>query len=188
MELSILIPTLPERIDLFNILINNLNEQIRNINAQNKIEILVDNRGRDLTIGKKRNDLKQKAQGKNLVYIDDDDLIAHNYIIEIMKALRSEPDCLSLRGIITTDNSNPEIFEHSIKYNNWETTEGSIKYLRMPNHLNVIRTCIAKQIDFPEINFGEDHAYSIALRDSGLLKNEFYIDQILYYYKYVTKK
>lgn len=141
-------------------------------------------------IGKKRNDLLQAARGKFICFIDDDDRISNDYIETVLAALVKNPncDCLSLRGVMTTDGKNPETFEHSIKYQDWKTTENAIKYERYPNHLNVIRTDIARQFLFPETNFGEDHAWSKAVHESGLLKNEVYINKVLYYYLYRTKK
>jgi hypothetical protein len=61
-------------------------------------------------------------------------------------------------------------------------------YERYPNHLNCIKSNIAKQIEFTDKNFSEDTDYADMLFASGLIKNEFTIDKILYYYLYATKK
>jgi hypothetical protein len=106
----------------------------------------------------------------------------------ILKALKSKPDCLSLRGVITFDGHEPKIFEHSIKYSEYRTTANVITYERYPNHLNVIKSSIAKQFTFPEINFGEDTDWATQINKSGLLKKEVYIEEIIYYYKYVSNK
>jgi hypothetical protein len=89
---------------------------------------------------------------------------------------------------MTTNGGNPEIFEHSLKYKQWRTTTNEIKFERGINHLNLVRASIAKQFKFPEINHGEDHKWATKLQDSGLLKTEYYIDEILYYYNYRTTK
>lgn len=151
------------------------------------IEILI-NTNEHNTIGKKRNELLDKAKGKYVCFFDDDDQPGKNYIFTLMRGIEEDPDCISLRGIMTTDGQNPELFEHSIKYSSWKTTDNTIKYERNPNHLNCIRASIAKQFAFPEINHGEDHKWSQKLQESGLLKKEYYTEEILYHYKYVTNK
>ena len=86
------------------------------------------------------------------------------------------------------DGQMPKYFEHSIKYNEYNTTQNFITYERYPNHLNVIKREIAVQFKFPEINFGEDTDWATQINKSGLLKKETYIDQVLYYYNYISNK
>ena len=200
MNLSVLIPTTIKRREFLNSLLNQLRGQIGGIitqtnsmlittytSYQSGIEILVDHTERD-RIGTKRNRLLANARGKYVCFVDDDDRVSPDYISTILEGIATDPDCLSLRGIMTVDGKNPEVFEHSIKYSEWKTTNNEVKYERMPNHLNVIRASIAKQIKFPEINYGEDHKWSIALHESGLLKTEWYTDKVLYFYDYRSNK
>jgi glycosyltransferase involved in cell wall biosynthesis len=183
MILSILIPTIKKREMFFNDLMANLLEQIGN----SDVEILVDKSETD-SIGTKRNELLRGASGEYVCFFDDDDLPGKDYISTLLEAIEINPDCVSLRGIMTTNGSNPEIFEHSLKYKSWRTTNNKIKYERYPNHLNCIRADIAKQFKFPEINHGEDYDWSKRLHESGLLKTEYYTDKILYYYRYLSNK
>ena len=82
-----------------------------------------------------RNTALRNAKGKFYTFIDDDDEVSSDYIQKILKAIESNPDCCSLTGEITWDSTNPEIFEHSIKYSEWKTNEsGTPKYERYPNH------------------------------------------------------
>lgn len=188
MILSILIPTLPERVDKFNKLFFDINFQLEMQNAFGLVEVLIDEAPKGKSIGKKRNELLEKAQGEYICFIDDDDKVSNDYIRLILKALKQKPDCVSLKGVITFNGENPKIFEHSIKYKEYKTTENAITYERYPNHLNVIKSSIAKQFKFPEINFGEDTDWATQIKKSGLLKKEYYIDEILYYYKYLSNK
>ncbi len=151
------------------------------------VEILSDNGNKN--IGQKRNDLLNRATGKYCCFIDDDDTVSAEYIDKIIDGCKSGKDCVSLKGVITWDGSNAEIFEHSIKYSEYKTnTTGAIKYERYPNHLNAIKTEIATQFKFPEINYGEDTDWATQIRDSGLLKSEYYIDKILYHYQFKPNK
>jgi glycosyltransferase involved in cell wall biosynthesis len=187
MELTILIPTLPSRQEFFEDLFRELHSQILDAGKEHHIGIMW-HQDETKTIGTKRNELLKMATAKYLCFFDDDDFPAPNYIKSIIEGMKTDADCLSLRGIMTTDGANPEFFEHSLRYSEWKTTSNGIKYERYPNHLNVIRASIAKQFAFPEVNIGEDHVWSTAVFKSGLLKTEFYTNETLYYYKYRTKK
>jgi len=189
LKLSILIPTLPERSNLFSKLFFEINFQIEMQNAFGLVEVITDNAPKnEKTIGQKRNDLLASAKGEYICFIDDDDKIANNYLRLVLKALQNNPDCVSLKGIITMDGQAPKFFEHSIKYSEYKTTSSIITYERYPNHLNVIKREIASQFKFPEINFGEDTDWATQINKSGLLKKETYIDEVLYYYNYISNK
>jgi len=194
MKLSLLIPTTSDRENYFADIMSQLCKQVKILSDKTHedywrhVEILKDPRDKSFTIGEKRNSLLFAATGEYLNFLDSDDQVSDDYLETVLEGIENKPDCLSLRGIMTTDGERPEIFEHSLKYQEWRETKNEIKYERYPNHLNCIRSDIAKQIKFPEKNFGEDHAWSKSLHESGVLKNEFYIDKVMYYYKYMTKK
>lgn len=184
--ISILICTIPKRDTMFRGLIEELFSQ-QHPEPNGKVQILWDKSEHD-SIGEKRNRLLDKAQGKYLAFIDDDDKVCRNYINLLLEAAEYDCDCASLKGEYSIDGKFDGIFEHSIKYDKWETTDGEIKYLRHPNHLNAIRSSIAKQFKFPEKNFSEDFDWSTAIHKAGVLKSEHYIDPVIYYYNYVTDK
>lgn len=184
MKLSLLICTIPSRFAMFGRLQSELWSQMLPYSGQ--VELLTDN-GTE-SIGTKRNRLLENAKGDYVAFLDDDDWIASNYIDLVMAGIGTDTDCLSLRGIITFDGKDSAIFEHSMKYKEWRTTDNEVRYERYPNHLNTIRASIAKRFKFPEINHGEDKNWSDKIHESGLLKTEFYIPEVLYYYRYVTKK
>ena len=197
MMLSILIPTISNRKEMLYSLLSEFEAQIggdlritigdikRYIFSD--IEILID-KDEDLCLGAKRNRLLQAAEGKYLCFFDDDDFPKSDYISTMKMALATEPDVVSLRGIMTTNGENPEIFEHSLQYNEWKTTDNFVKYERYPNHLNCMRADIAKQFSFPDKNFGEDHDWSKNVHESGLLKKEYYTEKILYHYRFISNK
>ena len=184
MKLSILIPTLVGREDLFNNLMSILNPQLTS-----EVEVLIEKDNREMTIGEKRNKLLHRANGEYVCFVDCDDEVSKDYIEKILKAIESKPDCCSLRGVITWNGERPEVFEHSLKYCEWKTNDtGYPKYERCINHLNVVKSSIAKQFKFPEINHGEDRIWSEAIQLSGLLKTESFIDSTLYHYKFIQNK
>lgn len=138
------------------------------------------------TIGEKRNALLSAATTPYVAFFDSDDLPSGCYIEEVMKGIDGNYDCCSLVGEITTDGASPKIFRHFLGCEKYDEIEG--QYVRYPNHLNTIRTEIAKQFKFPANNFGEDFDWATELHKSGLLKTCYPIEKIIYHYQYITKK
>ena len=189
MKLSILICTLPKRKSQLDGLIESLSTQISKNNLGKQVEIIVDS-DEAISIGVKRNILLSKAKGEYLCFIDDDDAVADYYIEELFKAIDSKRDCASLKGVITWDGENPQVFEHSLKYKEYrnDLRYQEVAYERYPNHLNCIKSSIAKQISFTDKNHSEDTDFADELFKSGLIQSEYYIDKILYYYRYAREK
>lgn len=203
--LSILIPTTPDRSPFIIKLKQQFKEQLGAVILQESIpfeeghssylmkdyykdvEVVYYWDQKQATIGRKRNFLKSVAQSKYLTYIDSDDRIGPNYFKHAFAGIEKDVDACGLTGIITEDGQNPKKFVHSMKYDSWYEKDGV--YYRNNNHLNVVKTSIARQMKFPEINSGEDHDYSKQLLASGLIKTEYWDEnEILYYYDYVSKK
>jgi glycosyltransferase involved in cell wall biosynthesis len=183
---SILICTLEERTESFNKIYNKLQYQIAANNLGDQIEILFFRDNREHSIGFKRNALLKQSQGRYVCFVDDDDDVHGRYIPMIYEKLLQNPDCVSLLGIMTTNGKHPEIFKHSLAYNDKYCTENGV-HLRPPNHLNPIRRDIALQFSFPENNFGEDRSWTLLLAQSGLLKTEAVLDVPYYFYLYDGK-
>jgi glycosyltransferase involved in cell wall biosynthesis len=207
MTLSILIPSLFDRV----LLLDKMMDQIRNQLGQetgfdilvsrgegiqitstkfNNVEVIVFQDSKKYSVGFKRNELLQRAQGEYIAFIDDDDRIGPNYFRRVFEGIEQGVDCCSLKGIITEDGNNPLIFEHSIRYKEYKTNPDGmpVRYERFPNHLNCIRASIAKQFSFPEKNHGEDTDWATQIFKSGLIKTEHYIDEVIYMYDYISKK
>lgn len=189
-KLSILIPTLPTRIEFRKRLIDMLTSSMYGYTLtmgdnEQDIELITDDTT-GITIGAKRNKMLQAATGEYICFIDDDDRIADNYIDLVMAGIARNPDCCSLNGIITTDGKDPKPFKHSIDYDSIYERDGI--YYRPPNHLNTVRASIAKQMVFPDWQRSEDSNYCFQLQTSGMLKVEYKIEPVLYYYDYVSDK
>lgn len=176
-KLSILIATMPVRKPQFDNLMEVLYRQ-----KTAEVEILYDI-SMMYNIGVKRNGLLQSAIGEYVVFIDDDDLIATNYIQKILKAIETKPDCIGISGVITTNGRNQKQWHISKDFGSWYEQLGI--YYRTPNHISPVRRELALQVGFLPISFGEDHQYSMWLLP--LLKTEVKIEGILYYYRYEQK-
>lgn len=178
--LSILIPTIKRHDRLFTKLKFELYAQMLPYAGQ--IELLSDDSEDDPT-GTKRNRLVERATGEWLSQIDADDGVCDNYVKLLMQGAESGSDCASLKGEYSVDGKFDGIFEHSLRYKEWKTTSNEVKYERNITPLNMIRSSIAKQFKFPDISWGEDHVWSKLVNESGLLKSEYYIGEVIYYYR-----
>lgn len=179
-QLTILIPTLPQRAHMLSELIGELMRQ-----GQPRELIFTDDHT-DITIGVKRNDMMALVETSHMAFFDDDDWPGPNYITRNMEGVTGDYDCCSLTGCITTDGQNLKTFIHSIEYTEMFEHDGI--YYRPPLHINVIKTALAKQCVFPDWKYSEDSNFCFQLRDKGLLKREYLIDEVIYYYRYISDK
>tara|TARA_B100001093_G_scaffold520215_1_gene613709 strand:+ start:11555 stop:12202 length:648 start_codon:yes stop_codon:yes gene_type:complete len=88
-KLSILILSIPSRLEIFLPLLNKLSTQI---GESDEVEILSLLDNKSLHIFEKRNELMNIARGSHLTFLDDDDDISEDYIKKIIKAISSNPD------------------------------------------------------------------------------------------------
>lgn len=196
LKLQILIPTTSDRKEMFDALVTELQRQFIENGIIEDGSILADESPRldvdpikGKSIGAKRNDLVSYATADYIAFHDSDDFPEPNYIYDQLCGVNLGVDACSMRGIITENGNDPQIFEHSIKYSEWKTNEtGGVKYERNTNHLNCIKREIAIQFKYPETNFGEDHDYSKQLAASGLIKTEHYIERPIYNYRFISNK
>lgn len=180
MRLSILIATMPKRKDSFAKLLSSIDAQTP---MNGCIEVLWDD-SMDYNVGTKRNKLLERATGDYITYVDDDDHVSKNYVSSILKAIETNPDCVGICGVITTNGKNKKKWYISIDYDNW--FEKNKIYYRTPNHISPVKREIALKAKFPEVSFSEDYDYSIRLKP--LLKTEVKIPHEIYHYDYRKKR
>ncbi len=186
MILSILIATIPDRKDMFNQLLL----KFVGMGYRDEVEILSDNTGKQISIGRKRNNLLKKATGDWIVFFDDDDWPCDDYIGLILNAIKSNPgiDCLGIRGLMTTNGLNPKTWCHRLGYpiegNGKVPTEYSYDYVRPIIHFNPVLRSRALRAGFTDMRFGEDMDY--AKRLNKQLRKEYFIDQELFHYRYTN--
>jgi len=177
-DLSILIPTLPARIETLSMLIQRLNKQVIDFGLIDKVQILFLCDTKEYSVGAKRNKLLELSTGRYVCFIDDDDQISDKYLFEIIRAIQSNADVITFCG---------EYIEHSPKYftisrmHKRNYTDGMSIY-RLPNHLCPIKREIALQCLFTDKNYGEDSDY--AERINTLIQSEYHIQEKLYFYIY----
>lgn len=172
--LSILIPSIPERLDKLKTLI----EKIQLIKGYNyEILSLCDNR--QMTIGEKRNKLVSMAKGKYIAFCDDDDDITDKYELLMIACSTVNADVITFKQEATVD-GNKTIVDFDLKHTENEifVTDGVTK--RRPFHVCAWKRELVKGIKFPEINWGEDWKWCAkALKK---VKTQCKIDKVLHIY------
>lgn len=135
------------------------------------------------TTGAKRNDLIKQAVEigcTHAAFVDSDDLISSNYIKIQNQAVEGDYDCAELWGQYWENGHMLNPFHHSIKHDHW--WQDKKFYYRCPNHLNCMKLSLIKDIPFRDIVVGEDGNWSMDIQKAGVLKREYPVKQILYYY------
>ena len=169
------------------------NEFLRQAELTNgAIELYIDGRGREVSIGQKRTDMYQKSTGLFTVQWDSDDWISDDGLLKIVQAIRSNPtvDCVTYQEYVHINGVN-YTSRHSIEYLDWEGDGNTqfpdgFNFHRTPYMKDVIRTEIAKSVPVPDSRFGEDHAWSKLIKP--LLKTETHIPEEIYHYIYITNQ
>lgn len=190
--LSVLIATIPERKEMYTKLVNELWRQrdiLEKIHPSlGDVSFSVDesksfmNGG--LSIGKKRQALVEKARGKYLCFLDDDEDIAPNYLETIVRLCQLDCDVVTFRSVAKMDNY-WAVIDMSLKNNEDEEATPDRIVKRRPWHINAIRTSFALLYEFPDVNDSED---ALWMRNIIYhLESEAHTDAILHQYNHSVK-
>jgi glycosyltransferase involved in cell wall biosynthesis len=191
--LSILIATIVGREQSFARLLEHLTAQCRgggllaSGEAPGKVEILWEKDDKEMSIGAKRQRLLERARGRFVVFVDDDDWVSDGYVARICAAIESDPeiDCVGLVGEHTTDGGHPESFVGSLRYRGWAEDRDGYRYVRPPYHKTPVARAAALRAGFGDERYAEDRGFSQRLL--GLLHKEHFIaDDVLYFHRYAT--
>jgi len=104
-KLSILILSIPERIDSMKSAVNHLQKQADDTGQPKSVEILVMLDNRSKSISEKRNDLLMSARGKYIAFLDDDDAVSKDYMSKILQAIDEHEgvDCITFNQWCSLD-------------------------------------------------------------------------------------
>lgn len=173
--LTIAIPTIQQRKDIFNELLLELKRQSEPYGDEIEIIWLSDNK--EITIGAKRQKLNDMAKGKYVVQWDDDDWIHQQGIDMIMSHIRSDIDVISYNyscdiGINNGTNYNRDV---SIEHNNKLIDD--VFYVT-PDCKNPIKKEIIDKVKFRDSSWSEEFYFKIEIQ--SLLKTEHKINENIY--------
>lgn len=184
-KLSILIATITDRHASLAALQEKLLSQI----GDRDVEVLWLGDNKQRSIGLKRDALLRIAQGDYVTWVDDDDSISDNYIDEILKAIKTNPDVITFKQLAHVNGTPYEVeFKHGNENEalTWNPTHaGDVVYNNLKRA--VWHTCIWKRelavtSKFPDSSYGEDWEFCKPLQEK--IKSSYYIDKILHYYYY----
>ena len=167
-DLSILIPTLVERRAKCEQLKTSLRERFARICPGLRLEIAEALDNREMSVGLKRQELIERAKGKYVSFVDDDDLVTDEYFEDAAECIKGKYDMCRLRGTIGI-----ATFTHSLRNNLEGPAAAGYEFLRPPNHLNIMLKDIANLNKFGDLRYGEDMEWMVRLSQGGFLKSEY---------------
>jgi glycosyltransferase involved in cell wall biosynthesis len=181
MILTIAIPTVVNRKEQFDLLRLHIKNQINELGFQKEVELISECDDKQISIGAKRQLLIEKAQGDYLVMIDDDDWIPYNFVLKVVEALKTNPDCVGyLEKCIYHNRIERSCISN--RFANWGSNIFGFNHVRTPFFKVPIKTELVKKIGCVDMRFGEDHDF--AKRIKPLIKTEVFINEFLYEYRY----
>lgn len=177
--LSVLIPSLVWRRGMLDPLVEHLYSQAKRL-GPGTIEILIDVDRGEMSIGEKRNRLLDRAKGSYICFIDDDDWVSDNYLVECVEAIvEHQPDVVTWWGTFAKDGVPSGTFLHSLvdraipgKRIGWH------KFM----HLNPVRRECIGGARFGHRSFAEDQVW-VGLF-SERVKTEAWIGGPHYHYRW----
>jgi len=134
-------------------------------------------------LGELRNSLLANATGEYVNFIDDDDLVAHDYLTTIYQLLDGV-DYIGHQLQLYIDGAKQKPTYHSLRYKTWwENADG---YYRHVDPKNPIRRELAMLVPFSG-GCGEDQRWASDVRQITQPKTEHYVSRPMYFYFHSTK-
>lgn len=178
--ITICIPTIIGREHQYKSLRKHIEKQTAKYGNDIEIISMCDNK--EISIGKKRQLLYEKAKGIYAWQIDDDDTIQPGSIDLIMKAIKeTEADCITFKEICIFEDRT-EYSSFSLQWKQWSDNVGGFDHVRTPFCKTPIRTELCLKAGVKDMRYGEDHQFAKDVYN--FLKTEAYIDEFIYIYRY----
>lgn len=158
MKLSILTPTIPERLPQAGKLHGLIARQLKESGVAHHVEhlILCDNRAR--SIGAKRQALIDMARGDYVAFCDDDDIVRDGYVRSVLAAMAHRPDVITFHQRATWNGLESEV-RFGLGAGDGPFNPDGIT-LRDAWHVCAWRRDVVNGCLFGESNYGEDLVWS----------------------------
>lgn len=175
MLLSILVPALEGR--PWEGLVGNLLAQASPYG--DRVEVLVEVDGGRMTSGQKRQLLAESSTGDYRAFVDDDDLVAADYVDELVRGCASGADVVTFDMLFRVRGGVSE---------RWRLVlgEGDRKAGYMSaNHLCAWRSDLADRVAWcPDLGYADDQLWYKPMVASGIARTEWRVNKTLYTYKF----
>lgn len=157
MKLSILIPSIPQRLDQLKATLAFYESMIEKYNLGGEVELIsiCDNKTR--SIGRKRSDLIAMAQGEYVVISDDDDRLTQKYFEKISAAMDTNADVITYFQFARINDDFTFVDFRLRGDNEYQNHIGITK--RPAWHCCTWRRDVVKDIKFGDTNYGEDDSW-----------------------------
>lgn len=181
--LTIMLPTTIDRRETFYPLLEEIKRQIAKNKFEDIVEVIIDEDNKEKSVGKKRQDLLERARGKYVVGIDSDDWISEDYLDCIITSLKENPSIDHVGFLEDCDiDGEKSISIFSINNKVWAENQDGYDHIRCANPKSVILREKALQVGYEDSRYGEDRVFSEAV--TSLLTSEVFIHKPLYLYRY----
>lgn len=178
---AILIPTIPQRQDMFLRLLSVLLPQLDE--HEGRVTVLAWRNAGERTVGEMRDMMLAATAADYVSFIDDDDMVPEYYVAEVVAALAERPHHVGFQLAYYRDGHLEEIVDHSLRHRGWErNVEGRL--VRDFTHVDPILRETAQAGRFAQARRyrAEDRAWCKQVRPHLLGRPEAYIDKIMYHY------
>jgi hypothetical protein len=147
------------------------------------IEVLIFFNNMERNIGYYRQKVLDDAKGDYISFVDDDDLVAKDFCNTIMPLLDGT-DYIGFKVRLLNDGKKLPPVYHSLRYTKWDQDDKG--YYRGITHLNPLRTEIARQSEFSDVDHGEDYDWAMGVQrymsSADRKFTEHFIDKDMYIY------
>jgi len=176
-QLSILIPSIPSRINKATELYNKLSCMSENMHVE--IIMLTDNK--IMSIGEKQNKLKDCVHGKYFCFIHDDDELLE--LQDIYESTFLDVDVITFKAQCFNDDGSKYIVTQRLGNKvEHKTLKGRYVDCKRPPFPNCLWHNKFKKFDFPHISYSEDWEWVKQCLTEA--KTEHFIDEVLFSYNF----
>jgi hypothetical protein len=177
MKWEILILTMPERCWILNRLLTMLRPQV---DKYPDVEILVHEHDPNISLGQNREVLRQKSSAEYVNFVDDDDLVAEDYVAKIYPLLDGV-DFVGFQAAVYRNGVYEPTLRTSISLRHKTWSNDDKGYYCDISHLGPMRRELALKVPM-EGGRGEDARWAAALRNLQIVSTEHYVPEVMYHY------
>jgi hypothetical protein len=181
-KFSVMVLTQPSRAKFLRRLLDVLDPQVEEF--KNDVHVDVRMFDRNLSLGENREIMRQDSMSEYCAFCDDDDILVEDYFSTILPLLDGV-DYIGHRINLYRDGVLERPVIHSLRYKGW--TSDLNGHYRDIGHVNPMRRELALACPM-EGGVSEDFRWAAAMRATGFVKTEHFIDRVLYHYYFRTHK